>query len=71
MKFPPATFKDVMCDHDAVASANLIAHLISNGIFVKPRHVPRFAISTAHCEADIDRTIETVSSFLDLTTPGA
>jgi glutamate-1-semialdehyde 2,1-aminomutase len=58
MKFYPATFKDVTCNHDAVASANLITHLIFNRISVKPRHVPRFAISAAHCEADIDRTIE-------------
>jgi len=54
------SFGDVMQHHDPSISPPLMAHLFANRVYLKPRKVLRFAISAAHSEADIDRTIELV-----------
>jgi glutamate-1-semialdehyde 2,1-aminomutase len=54
------SFGDVMRHHDMSFSPPLMAHLFEHGVYLKPRKVLRFAISAAHSEADIDRTVELV-----------
>jgi glutamate-1-semialdehyde 2,1-aminomutase len=54
------SFGDVMRHHDMSTSPPLMAHLFEQGVYLKPRKVLRFAISAAHSEADIDRTVELV-----------
>ena len=57
------SFGDVMRHHDMSISPPLMAHLFANGVYLKPRKVLRFAISAAHNEADIDRTVELVDDW--------
>ena len=57
------SFGDVMKFHDMAASAPLMAFLFEHGIYLKPRKVLRFAISDAHTDGDIDRTVELVDRF--------
>ena len=52
------SFGDVMLYHDMSVSPPLMAHLFGHGVYLKPRKVLRFAISAAHTEADIDRTVD-------------
>ena len=54
------SFGDVMRHHDTTVSPKLMAHLFEQGVYLKPRRVLRFAISAAHDENDIDRTIALV-----------
>jgi glutamate-1-semialdehyde 2,1-aminomutase len=54
------SFSDVMRHHDMSISPPLMAHLFAHGVYLKPRKVLRFAISAAHTEADIDRTVSLV-----------
>ena len=54
------SFGDVMRYHDMSVSPPLMAHLFGHGVYLKPRKVLRFAISAAHTEADIDRTVDLV-----------
>jgi hypothetical protein len=55
-QFPPTNFKHVICNQDAVASANLIAQPISNGIFVKGScRRSAAALHLEHCAGDVSR----------------
>ncbi len=54
------SFGDVMRHHDPAVSPKLMAQLFEQGVYLKPRRVLRFAISAAHDEDDIDRTVALV-----------
>jgi glutamate-1-semialdehyde 2,1-aminomutase len=57
-------YRDVLRNHDKTLNTALIAWVNDHGIYTKPRRCNRFAISTAHTEADIDRTVEVIESFM-------
>ena len=58
------SFGDVMRFHDLRSSARLAAHLLQDGVYLKPRKVLRFAISAAHSDDLIDETVRAVDRHL-------
>ena len=61
---PHAAFIETAYAVAVVVVTALIAWVNDHGIYTKPRRCNRFAISTAHTETDIDRTIEVIESFM-------
>lgn len=59
-----ANYRDVIRNHDKTMNRALVDWVNARGIYTKPRRVNRFAISTAHSEADIDRTVGVIAGFL-------
>ncbi len=57
-------YRDVIRHHDKAANRAFVDWVNDRGIYTKPRRVNRFAISTAHSEADIDRTVGIIADFL-------
>ena len=57
-------YRDVIRHHDKDLNRAFADWLTDHGIYTKPRRVVRFSVSTAHTEADIDRTVEVIDGFL-------
>ena len=49
---------------DTERYAALFRHLLSRGIYIAPSQFEATMLSTAHSDADIDRTVEAVAEFL-------
>lgn len=63
---PIHNVRDILRHHDEKLNRAFVEYLWDHGVFLKPRRTARFALSAAHTEADIDRTIEQVEGFLTL-----
>ena len=57
-------YRDVVRNHDKALNRAFVDWVNARGLYTKPRRVNRFAISTAHTEQDIDRSVEIVDAFL-------
>lgn len=57
-------YRDVIRNHDKAKNRAFVDWVNDRGLYTKPRRVNRFAISTAHTEDDIDRSVEIVEGFL-------
>jgi glutamate-1-semialdehyde 2,1-aminomutase len=61
---PLFNYRDVIRHHDKALNRALVDWVTEHGIYTKPRRVNRFAISTAHTETEIDRTVDIIEGFL-------
>lgn len=61
---PLLNYRDVIRHHDKALNRAFVDWVTDRGIYTKPRRVNRFAISTAHTETDIERTVEVIGDFL-------
>jgi glutamate-1-semialdehyde 2,1-aminomutase len=57
-------YRDVVRNHDKALNRTFVDWVNARGLYTKPRRVNRFAISTAHTEADIDHSVAIVDAFL-------
>ena len=57
-------YRDVIRNHDKALNRAFVDWVNERGLYTKPRRVNRFAISAAHTEQDIDRSIQIVDGFL-------
>ena len=48
---------------DTERYAGLFRHLLARGIYVAPSQFEAIFISLAHCDEEIDRTIEAIAAF--------
>ena len=57
-------YRESIRNHDKALNRAFVDWVNDRGLYTKPRRVNRFAISTAHTEDDIDRSVEIVEGFL-------
>jgi glutamate-1-semialdehyde 2,1-aminomutase len=55
---------DDVARSDTARYGALFRHLLSRGIYIAPSQFEATMLSTAHSDADIDRTVETVAEHL-------
>jgi glutamate-1-semialdehyde 2,1-aminomutase len=56
-------YRDVVRNHDKAKNRAFVDWVNDHGLYTKPRRVNRFAISTAHSEDDIDRSVAIIERF--------
>ena len=61
----PVTSFDEAQACDTARYAKLFRHLLAAGVYVAPSQFEALFVSTAHGEAEVERTVEAVRSFAE------
>ncbi len=65
MDHPPVDWHDLAAHHDFALDSRMRLEMIDRGVYYFPTATKQCSISAAHCEADIDQTLETLRAALE------